>query len=234
MRVDNPAGRLDRFWGRVDRNHNELIGAWVRGPRVLDLGCGYGSFTGYANDNLEVDCVGVDLSEDDLAIARRRYAGSEFVRANAERLPLDAGSCDTVVLRDALHHLVNEADWHKVAAEIRRVSTPNARIVFFDPNVQPLLRLARRVSRHEDEETTFEQATTIMDQLGYRRMHVAFDTLFSLPLSGGYVGVELVPDWPRLHCFLLAAEEKAESLVNRLGLGRQLAWRYLIAGERTS
>ena len=51
------------------------------GMRVLDIGCGWGSFMGYAAEHYGVECVGVTISKEQAAWARERYAGLplEFV-----------------------------------------------------------------------------------------------------------------------------------------------------------
>lgn len=224
--------RLDRFWGEVDRKQIELIAPWLRGPRVLDLGCGYGTLTAAASLDYGLECTGIDRDEESLESARRRFGGCEFTNADAEALPFEAATYDTVVLRDTLHHLVNEGGWRQASAELLRVSKPDARLVVFDPNVHRLLRLARRLSGHVDEECPFERAVPIVEGLGYRPVHTRFHALFSLPLSGGYVGPELVPNRPLLGKLVLRADDALDRLIHRLGLARRLAWRYLIVGER--
>ena len=45
------------------------------GMRVLDIGCGWGSFMGYAAEHYGVECVGVTVSREQAAWAQERYAG---------------------------------------------------------------------------------------------------------------------------------------------------------------
>ena len=45
------------------------------GMRVLDIGCGWGSFMGYAAERYGVECVGVTISQEQVELAKRRYAG---------------------------------------------------------------------------------------------------------------------------------------------------------------
>ena len=45
------------------------------GMRVLDIGCGWGSFMGYAAERYGVECVGVTISREQAAWAEQRYAG---------------------------------------------------------------------------------------------------------------------------------------------------------------
>lgn len=43
------------------------------GMRVLDIGCGWGSFMSYAAEQYGVECVGVTISKEQVAWARERY-----------------------------------------------------------------------------------------------------------------------------------------------------------------
>lgn len=43
------------------------------GMRVLDIGCGWGSFMAYAAENYGVECVGVSISKEQVAWAQQRY-----------------------------------------------------------------------------------------------------------------------------------------------------------------
>lgn len=45
------------------------------GMRVLDIGCGWGSFMGYAAERYGAECVGVTISKEQASWARQRYAG---------------------------------------------------------------------------------------------------------------------------------------------------------------
>jgi SAM-dependent methyltransferase len=74
--------------------------------RVLDIGCGPGT---NARHFLGSDYVGVDINEDYLALARRRYSAT-FVCADlaADRLPV-LGRFDLVLVNSVLHHLADDA-----------------------------------------------------------------------------------------------------------------------------
>lgn len=45
------------------------------GMRVLDIGCGWGSFMQYAAENYEVECVGVTISQEQVELGKERCKG---------------------------------------------------------------------------------------------------------------------------------------------------------------
>ncbi len=103
-----------------------LAGAAVPGGRVLDLGCGDGPLiaqliaAGHAAERI----VGVDLSQAELAAARRAGVTSPLVEARAQALPLADGAVDAVLCHLALM-LMGPLD--PVVAELARVLRPGGR-----------------------------------------------------------------------------------------------------------
>ena len=60
--------------------------ALPRGARVIDLGCGSGTFTALLAQ-AGYDCVGVDISAKLLEVGRRKHPHIEFVAGPARRKP---------------------------------------------------------------------------------------------------------------------------------------------------
>jgi len=232
MKVYNPENRLFRAWGAVDKKHISLVSAWVMGESVLDLGCGFGSTTSSLSLTHGVQCIGVDHDSEMVNIAKRLFPACEYHIANAERLPFPNEAFDTVILRDSLHHLHGEADFPRVRSEILRVSKRNARLIILDPTVNFLMKCCRKIAFHKDEECSHDMACEIMNEMGYEMIYDEYNTVISLPLSGGYVGVELVPPWPWLYRAVMKADQLAEDVIGFFGLGRYLCWRYLLVGTR--
>jgi 2-polyprenyl-3-methyl-5-hydroxy-6-metoxy-1,4-benzoquinol methylase len=231
MKIANPEKRLGQFWGEVDKKHIQAIADHVSGTKVLDMGCGLGTTTKNMTD-MGLTSIGIDYDKDTVEYCKSAYPSCNFQMANAEQLPFEDGYFDTIVLRDALHHFYGEADFIKVKKEILRVAKPNARIIFFDPNVNFLLKTMRKLSAHDDEECKYETALEIMNEMGCKVIHKSFNTLYSLPLSGGYVGVNFVPNSKFIYKLVLGSEKIAEKVVAGIGLGRHLCWRYVIVGQR--
>lgn len=68
-----------------------------RGQRVLDIGCGWGSFARFAVERYGVSVVGVTVSKEQLAFARERCAG----------LPVELRLEDYRNLRERFDHIVS-------------------------------------------------------------------------------------------------------------------------------
>jgi ubiquinone/menaquinone biosynthesis C-methylase UbiE len=110
------------------------------GARVVDLGCGSGTFTALLARK-GYDCVGLDISAKLIAVGRGKYPGIEFVEGDIERLPFPDASFDGVLLSGVVHHF---PDPSRCAAEAARVLRPQGRFVAFDPNrLNPFMWLYR-------------------------------------------------------------------------------------------
>jgi SAM-dependent methyltransferase len=222
--------RLDGAWGRVDEWLNrEIMARLPAEGRVLELGCGFGSLTAALRERGR-PAVGMDLLASWLGAGARRRPGTRLVRGDGTRLPFAPGSIQSVVLKDALHHLVAEAPVDEILAELRRIDVQ--RVVVVDPNPMPALRLGRRLIGHVDPECSAQLARALLERHGYGVESLEYGVLASLPLSGGYVGPVLLPGWPRLWSPLLRLEGGLCRWLDRAGLASQLCWRYFLVASR--
>lgn len=85
--------------------------AVVPGMRVVDIGCGPGSFAvRLARESPRVEIIGVDGDAEVLGIARRKAHDAgvdvQFLEGMATELPVAAESADRVVMSLVLHHLL--------------------------------------------------------------------------------------------------------------------------------
>lgn len=133
---DRAAGTYDRRWAGYVRGTLDLLAAHARiGPdeRVLDVGCGTGTFAKRLVDRTPAQhVVGVDISAGMLAEARRKVGpapNARFVAARAEALPFEAGAFDVVVTASALHYAERP---EAAIAEAARVLRPGGRLVVLD------------------------------------------------------------------------------------------------------
>lgn len=116
------------------------------GKRLVDLGCGMGTFTLEAAAR-GARAVGVDFTEaavrEGRRIAKSRgIAGAEFVEADAAALPLPDGSMDVMVAADFTEHL-DEETLRRILAEVTRVLAPRGDLVLYTPSPSHMLERLR-------------------------------------------------------------------------------------------
>lgn len=100
------------------------------GKRLLDLGCGKGSFCSAAfNNGLEV--YGADFSEIALKDAKSYNAKINYILSDAESVPFKEGFFDYVVCLGSFEHFSNKGI---VLQEINRVLKEDGKIFMFLPN----------------------------------------------------------------------------------------------------
>jgi SAM-dependent methyltransferase len=118
-------------WWHLSRPSPELIAAlgdgWLppRG-RVLDVGCGLGTETGYLA-SAGWQAAGIDLSETALARAAAGYGDAAFLRADVRRLPFQPHCFDAAVDRGCFHYLP-PGDRLRYAGELGRVLRPGGKV----------------------------------------------------------------------------------------------------------
>lgn len=126
------AERESFFWwnaGRREILREALARAVSRRPlEILDLGCGPGGNILFLADFGSV--VGVDASEEALALARARGGFRNLVRSDAARLPFRDGSFDVVAALDVIEHLDDDAS---ALAEVCRVLRPRGTLLLTVP-----------------------------------------------------------------------------------------------------
>ena len=143
--------------------------------RVLDLGCGVGSFSALlAARSMRVTCT--DVSEGNVEAVRRRHPELPAVRADATALPFDEDAFDAVVLMEVLEHVEDD---RAALSELRRVVRDDGLLILSVPNLAapaPLLeRLPlRSVDAREGPEHHFRdgysprELTGLLGESGFR------------------------------------------------------------------
>ncbi len=96
--------------------------------RVLDVACGPGTNAKYFRGG---EYVGVDINEEYVRYARRRY-GCRFVAADVVTSPLpDATTYDCILVNSFLHHL-DDAGVRTVLLKLRELVAPDGAIHLFE------------------------------------------------------------------------------------------------------
>jgi SAM-dependent methyltransferase len=132
----------DRGWLTLARRF-DAVAPSDRRLRVLDVGCGTGQSRRVYASHLSW-YLGVDLSREAVAVARRRDPATSFLQADALRLPVRDASVEAVAFSSVLHHV---DDRPRALAEAHRALAPGGLVFAFDPNLHhPAMLLFRHPS----------------------------------------------------------------------------------------
>jgi len=102
----------------------------IEGKTVLDFGCGAGRWVEYFR-NLGADYVGVDISDEMIALSKTLYPGIAFDALKGLEIPLETDSCDLVFSIAVLHHN-RPPQQEEILGEIARVLKPNGYLFLFE------------------------------------------------------------------------------------------------------
>ena len=126
-RFDPLIGAQPKLWGAWSIPEAEVgaLGS-VAGLVVLELGCGGAQWAASLEDEARL-MIGLDMSEQQLAAARRKSASLPLVLANGELIPAREASVD-LVFSD--HGAMSWGDPYRTVPEVARVLRPGGRLVF--------------------------------------------------------------------------------------------------------
>jgi len=162
-----------------------LAGASFAAKRVIDIGCGDGTYTReIATLARPARIHGVDPAAQAIAVARAGSAGDpaiSFAVASAYELPHGADEFDVAVVRCVLHHVDQP---RQAIAEALRVAPT---VVVVEPNgLNPGLKVLERVSKyhvdHEERSYLPRRLDRWVQELGgrmVRRQWVGFVPMFA-------------------------------------------------------
>lgn len=109
-------------------SYDALAAATPRGGRVLDLGCGDGCLRArlIAHGHAPTALIGLDVSADELALARAGAPTAALTQARAQALPFAAGTFAAVVSHFAWTLM---PDLEAIVGELARVLAPGGRFL---------------------------------------------------------------------------------------------------------
>jgi ubiquinone/menaquinone biosynthesis C-methylase UbiE len=114
--------------------------------RVLEIGCGIGDLLAALKPSYG---VGVDFSEETLAIAKKRHADLHFVLGDVEDITVIQkleGPFDVIILDDTIGSL---EDCQKTLEQLRPLCTPETRLIisYYGRLWEPVLKLAELIGQ---------------------------------------------------------------------------------------
>jgi SAM-dependent methyltransferase len=184
---------------------------------VLEIGSGTESLA-LQLDSADFEFSSIDISEEAIAFARTkaRLPQAKFSVQDAHRTNFTSESFDLLIGRGVLHHL----DIDLACSEMKRVIKPGGRIVFGEPlDCNVLINLYRKCTpkiRSADEEPlSMRVIRRLQDRFG--KLNIKYYGF--LTLAPAVFGLKS----PKFLHYLDGI------LLNRLGLGRFLAWACIIS-----
>ena len=177
--------------------------------RVIDIGCGDGTYSVELLEAGAASVLGIDAAEDAVTRARKLADGRgslRFETVSVQELATRRDHFDVAVIRGVLHHLdAAEAAIHDVC----RIATE---VVVVEPNgYNPVLKILERVSPYH----------VAHDEKSYppRRLDSWFEHAGGKVVSSSYIGLVpmFCPDWMARLC------KRLEPIIERIPVIRQLA-----------
>ena len=105
------------------RYHDFFVDRVHRGEKVLDVGCGIGAVAHDVAERSGATVTGIDLSEQNIATARARYAHERVTYVAGDALQLrSTGAVDVIILSNVLEHIAGRPGFLR---ELIRLSTPH-------------------------------------------------------------------------------------------------------------
>jgi ubiquinone/menaquinone biosynthesis C-methylase UbiE len=210
----------------VVRKSNEYVADWIkshaRGGRLLEYGCGGGSFSFVAAETAK-HVTGIDISDESIALCRQRAAERglhelcSFEVMDCENLTFPDNSFDVVCEAGVLHHLDTSRVWPQVV----RVLAPGGSFICGEAlGHNPLFQLYRRLTpqlrtawetEHILKMKDIRRGAEHFERCEIRFFHLA--TLAAVPLRN-------TPLFPAA----LATLESVDDVLMKVPLLQQLAW----------
>ena len=136
------AGEWDASGSPVVALEERMIAPWIAelSPRrAIDVGCGTGRWTE------RLGAIGVDSSQEMIAVAARKGLRGKLAVADAPALPLASGSADVAMCTLTLGHI---REWQWAIRELARVLSPRGRLILTDFHPEAASWGWRRTFRH--------------------------------------------------------------------------------------
>ncbi|HLD10505.1 MAG TPA: class I SAM-dependent methyltransferase [Candidatus Nanoarchaeia archaeon] len=89
--------------------------------RVLDAGCGIGTFTKFLKDE-NFSVVGADISEDATELVKKNIENVKVICSPLYRLNLPKNDFDIVHCFDVLYHILDDEEWGKTLEKFSQLS----------------------------------------------------------------------------------------------------------------
>jgi SAM-dependent methyltransferase len=122
LSIDDEVARLRE---EISARNQSLIRQHLAGKRVLEIGCGAGSFLASLHKDYGCTCVGIDVSDEMIRFASSANPGPTYRVMDSSKLEFADNAFDVIVFNYVLHHVRDLA--HDCRSQTRR-----KKIVFYE------------------------------------------------------------------------------------------------------
>ena len=190
----------------------------MRGLQVVDLGCGYGWFSRWAQEQGAEQVLGLDVSQKMLARAKEMTSSSAitYAIADLEQLDLPDAAYDLAYSSLAFHYIT---DLPGLFARIHKALKPGGRLVFSIEH--PIFMAPRQPGWQVDEQgrkswplDSYQlEGPRVTDWLakGVIKQHRTLGTLLNMLIKAG-LSLSHIEEWGPSAADLVARPELAEEL----------------------
>lgn len=121
--------RFENTYGRfIDNQERGILNQLLtnKNELILDLACGTGRLLNYAS-------IGVDASAEMIAIAKRKFPEKTFLQTEADQIPVEDNSIDSIISFHFFMHL-DQNKISQILEESNRILKKGGRIIFDIPS----------------------------------------------------------------------------------------------------
>lgn len=112
------------------------------GDKVLELGCGTGTYTNYLH-RAGINVSGVDVSDEMLSVAKSKNPAIEYYKSDVHKMPFKDNEYDAIVG----FYILQYVNVPQVLNEVYRILKYNGKVGFIEPNViNPLVFAKTKVN----------------------------------------------------------------------------------------
>ena len=149
------------------RYHDFFVGNILPTDRVLDVGCGIGAVAFSVAESVGAEVVGIDLNENNIAIAKQRYSHPQISYIIGDALKeLPDGHFNVVVLSNVLEHLPDRSKFLEKLLEKTKAQKLLIRVPLFERDWRVPLKKELGVEwRLDDTHTTEYTIESFSDEI---------------------------------------------------------------------
>lgn len=116
--------------------------------KIADIATGTGKLAAMLSSKLKAEVYGIDISENMLEIARKKYKGIQFICADGETLPFPENSFDALTIAFGIRNFENPVTGLKEACRVIKPGGMIAVLEFSKPSKNLFGKLFRFYFRH--------------------------------------------------------------------------------------